>query len=486
MSATFKRPAPATRMADGFDLDSALLRLSGVDALSWRELLGGGALVMGDSGSGKTSGPVTSLGVAAYRANASVVHNTVKPTDCAMWAGLARCAGRGVVSYVIGRDTFNPLAFEQSRGDGTRRIETLTQLVLLPLRRQSRGGGGDPFWQADGARYVRHLVTMFVIAGVPLSYKRIADSLNSLPTSVEETRDPEWRRRCPAFGAAQRASELLLSPRDRADLEDAVGWLLHQCPATPERTRASTVATVVSALDPLLRGEIGATLNSDADTWTPASIVAQPGVLVLDCPLQVWGETGAIVQRMLISAIQRETLRRQINTTTKPLVLILDEYQEILDAEDDPSFIRTARDRLGCCVLATQGIGGIRAACGHARDPRAAAESILGLPGVKLFAATTDPETLQYASAVFANTPQTRVSFGTSTPGADKNGRERSSRNSNVTRELQPEVPPFELTRLKRGGPEHDHLVEAFCSVSGRVWRGNNRTSIKVAFRQRR
>lgn len=510
------RLTPSGGRVRAFDLDAPVLKFNRFDSISWRDMPA--ALVLGDPGSGKTTGALMALTRAALRAGASVVHTCVKPGDAQAWEAVAHEEGVGTVVFRFGKHSFNPLAWEQFREparDSGRLAEALTQLALTPLLRQRRGeggggGGGDAFWLADGARFVRHVATLFVLAGTPLSFEAVAESLQNLPSSIDETHDLDWQARCPAYAALLAAEARLSSdvattdPSRRADLERSARFLLRDAPLIPFKTRASTVATVVSSISPYLSGLVGRTINAPEGShveseqsltpFNPRRVVERPCAVVLDLPLQVWGESGAIVQRLALSAIQRSVLTRDPRGTDHPVVLVMDECQEFLDPVEDAMFMRTARDRGGVTVLATQCVGNLTSACSSAREPRAAAETIMGLPTVKLFGATSDPETLDYASRVFTQTPQPRFSVSTSGEGpvgsdgkgARDRARGRGSRppTGTVSIDLQPDVPPHEIARLKRGGPKNNFHVEMFCAVTGRVWKVSGRPSLKVVIRQ--
>lgn len=527
-----------------FHLDAALLRFNRRDSISWRDILGGGALALGDAGSGKTSGPLTGITRAAHRAGATVVHTCVKPGDAAYWSALALEEGREPVVFRFGEHLFNPLAWEQARRaggnttggeDSGRLVETLTQMAILPLRRMKTagagggggsGGGGDAFWEADAMRFLRHLITLFVLSGIPVSFELLAESLLNLPECAEDIHDPEWQARCPAYAVLLAAAEAVDGggdPDASRDLDRAAAFLLRTVATIPDKTRASTVATVVSAISPYLGGVVGSTINPRSDDssralFQPSIVVERPCAVILDLPLQVWGESGAIVQRMLISAIQKEVLRRDLPAGETwsgpragvagdsgaggtsgaggggggghPVVIVMDECQEFLDAQEDAAFMRTARDRRGCALLATQNTGNLVNACANSRDARAAAETILALPSVKLFGATSDPETLAYMSKVFAETPQPRYSVNTggdSAGSADGKGQGKRGRSPSgtVSTELRADVPAHEFARLKRGGPPSGFRVEMFCAVTGRIWHASRRPSLMVVIPQR-
>lgn len=486
---TDKSSKPIRSPTAGFYLDGMLIPFNDqFDGLSFNDMLGGGVLVTGDAGVGKTTGILAPVALALLRTGASIVFTTVKPADGRYWTALAGLAGRPVRLVRVGEDRFNPIAHEQRRSDdGGGQVENIVSLLTLPMKRQRRdGSGGDPFWAGDAARAVRHLTTIYVLAGKPISYRLICDSLLNLPRSVREIRDPAWRARCPAYAALLAAEPLAVSVVDRADLDAAAEFLLRTAPTMPSRTRASTVATYCSATDPYIHGLIGQTINSDTDTWSPREVVDKPGqVVVFDAPMQRWGEIGSTVQRMFLTSLQREILRRSVTASTHAIVIFADEFQEFLDPEDDPAFMRTARDRRSCMVIATQCVSNIRAACGGAQDSRSAAEAILGLPSVKIFCATADPETLDYIGRVFTHTLQTRVSISTGEGGGSREGRRKRGDDGNTTisRDLMPDVPAHEIAGLARA-PANGPYVEAFVSVSGRRWKSTGRPSIKVAFPQ--
>lgn len=314
------------------------------DGLTWRDLLAS-CLVLADSGSGKSSGILATLAGAALRTNASLVVTCVKPGDARDAVALATKFGRPARVVSFANDRFNPLAHEQflASEDSTGKVERLTDQILLPLRRQRReGSGGDPFWAADGARFVRHLVTIFVAAGIPITYKLIYDTLINLPTGEENLDDEAWQRSCPAYGALLRASKRTdLLDWQRDDLDAAAEFLFRTVPNMPERTKQSTVSTLAAALDSCVRGITGHFLNTDSCTWDPAEVVDSPGVVIFDMPVQTAGPAAMTIQRMLLSAVQRAVLRR--SNPTHPVMLLCDEYQEIMDPDDDPAFTGAPR-----------------------------------------------------------------------------------------------------------------------------------------------
>jgi len=475
---------PRGRLPPGgpFSLDQTLIRFNPRDRITWRDALAGGISLTGASGSGKSSSVLSVIALAALQAGASVIFTTVKPSDAERAVALAARCGRDARVVSLGADRFNPVAHAQRKHEGAgEQVERITDMLLLPLRRQRReGASGDPHWAADGARYIRSLVTLFTLARMPISYKLIYDTLLTLPEDEEEIAEERWQRTCPAFEALRiAAARTDLAPWQRDDLDGAARFLLETYPRTPDRTRQSTVSTVTAPLDPYVRGVIGHTVNRDDDTWFPEEIVERPAVTVLDMPIQSAGPAGASVQRMLLNSMQDAVLTRE--ASTHPVLFVCDEFQEFLDPEKDPAFMRTARDRLGCLLVATQCVGNIQTACAQARDPKAAADAVLGLPGVRITCACSDPETLKHVTSL--KTLQPRVSSSTSDQPSGDRQQGRTGRSRSLSLEALPDLREEDVVRLQTGGPSNNYIVEAFSAVSGRAW-SNGRFSLKTAWPQ--
>lgn len=434
--------------------------------------------MLGDSGSGKSSAILYEAGVTSLRAGASVIYTTVKPNDAANAVMDAKSEGRVPRAFTVGADTFNPLGYAQACGAD---IESLVQLATLPMRRASYGRGADRFWEQNATRYVRSVIGVLSLAQTSISYLRISEALVDLPHTPEAAHDPNWQQNSVLYKAIQTADHLCREPRDRRDLERFARQVLVEAPMEADKTRSSTISTYVASVDPLLTGGIGETLNAETDTWDPRQVVDRPGVLVLDAPVQRDDETGRTVQRIIVSSIQKAVLRS--GASSHPIVFICDEYPSLVDPVDDPAFMRTARDRGGFMVTAAQTVSAMVTACGATTEPRAAAHELLGLPALKIFACQTDPETLRFISDVFSETYQNRVSLGESK--SDQPGRPRANRSVNISSERAPEVMPADIASLRRGGPENKYAVDAFVSLSGRVWSSSGRRSLKARFTQR-
>lgn len=455
------------------------------DALLNSDIWAAGLAVLGSSGSGKSS-ILNQLAVQASLHGSHVVFCTSKPSDARTAMLLARLGGcERIRELRLGRDTFSLSRFTQRSLVGQPgAADELAQVLTLPLRLQNRSGGAsDPHWASDANRLVRSVSVVFHAARVDLTTRVLVDVLVNLPRSTEDASEDDWRHRNPLTRALAAINRRHLTAAVSDDVDRAAAFLLRTFPAMPHRTRESTVSTLLAPLDPLLYGDVGAAVNGEMDTWSPKEVFEAPGATIFAMPSQI-SKANATMQRMLLSAVQKELARRTSEEVPHPVIIIADEFATLVDPEDDLEFMRVARDRRGAMFFAVQDVSSIRAAMGGTADSQAAADAILGLPAVKFFAASTDVNTMRFASQTFAETYQPRVTLGSSSGGDPR--QPRSGTNASVSMELKPDVTPHEFSTLRRGGPENGFIVEAFCSVAGRVWKASRKTSLKVAVPQLR
>lgn len=468
-------------------LDMPLLQLSQRDALTFRDALGGGIALLGSPGSGKTA-IMEILALAAMRAGCSVVCFSVKPDSALRCAEIAKLAGRTDVTIFNPLSTpFNPLAEMQARGKGSYGLHgSLLAMTMDTLKRLHEGSSGDAkFWAELATIVASHLLLIGLLADVPLSFAWLADCVRTLPRSPAEAADPVWRKTCPACAALETALRRPLTPAQRIDLDKAARWLLDEVTRQPDKTRASIEATLMAGLESLTRSELGHAINRTDTHWSPAFVSDRPSILICDCAVDEIGPLGAAIQRLLKATLLHVLQRRKTDATPHPVLLFLDEWQELVDHRTDPLVMRSLRDRRAALVSACQSVPTLVTACEESRQPEQSAMSLLGMAGAKIFCASTCVQTLKYAEQVMSSTPHTTVSFGTSErEDGGKDGRKSPGKSANFSTEIRPDTPAYLVQRLRTGGPANKFCVEAFVTIGGRVFRASSKTSLKVAFRQ--
>ncbi len=100
-----------------------------------------------------------------------------------------------------------------------------------------------------------------------------------------------------------------------------------------------------------------------------------------------------------------------------------------------------------------------------------------------MFGCLTCPESAQWASSVFAQTRQPRVTISSPEQGGGDKQKKRGDAHAQVSFEWASDCPPIEFSRLAKGGPPH-FIVENFVHA-GRMW-SNGRPSFKLAIPQTR
>ena len=157
------------------NLGDIYLQLTRRDAIRERDLTAGGVGLFGASGSGKTSGLLSSLALACHKQHAGVIHSCVKPSDAARWRALAEMSGRHHMrSLTLEHDSFNPVQHAASRPGAS--VEDVLQVVMQPLRRrQQQGHGMEHFFVDENGRWLGYPITIALIAQQPLSFRWLSE-----------------------------------------------------------------------------------------------------------------------------------------------------------------------------------------------------------------------------------------------------------------------------------------------------------------------
>jgi hypothetical protein len=145
---------------------------------------------------------------------------------------------------------------------------------------------------------------------------------------------------------------------------------------------------------------------------------------------------------------------------------------------NDREFQSTARSSRACTVYLTQNLPNYFAALGGGESSRVETEAFLGNLQTKIFHANSDHTSNEWASNLISRSYQYRHNFSAS------GNENRSAQSAGVSESLDFEILPGEFSRLKTGGPANNYCVEGILYQSGRVWRANGKTYLKVRFQQ--
>ncbi|MEW4569542.1 type IV secretory system conjugative DNA transfer family protein [Tautonia sp. JC769] len=490
------RSADRAVVASPWALSEPLMALSEQDPWTIADACEG-TLVLGATGSGKSSGSGRTLALAFLRAGFGGMVLTAKPDERAVWEEYAREAGREGDLLVFGPDRplrFNFIDHELNRpGVGAGLTENIVNLLSTVLevaeRGQGSGSGGredEGYWRRAMRQLMRNLVDLLVMARGSLSIPDLYRLVVSAPTSLEETRSPEWRRGSFCWACLKEADERDKTPRQAADYGIVADYFMLEFPALSEKTRSVVVSTFTSMVDVLNRGILRDLFCGETNV-TP-QVVESGKVLVIDLPVKEFAEIGVFAQVLWKYAFQRSIERRDAAANPRPAFFWADEAQNFVTSYD-MQFQTTARSSRVATVLLSQNLSNFYAALGGGERGRAEADSLTANLNTKIFHANGDPVTNEWAATLIGRTRQFLINGGSSYQSAallDLGGvRSPPSISAGVSEAYEYEVQPNAFTALRRGGHASGGLVDGIVFQGGRRFRDNGRSWLRRTFRQR-
>lgn len=460
-----------------WDNRRVLLTLSEAgDALTLGDLATG-VLILGQNGSGKTSGSGRMLGSALLSAGYGGLVCCAKVGDADEFEALARKCGRAGDVLRIGPDSpfrFNPLDYELKRpGKGAGLSFSIDRLLVTVSEQQQKlkGASADPFWTESLKVLLESAITVVKLAHGRVHLAEIDNLISSAPTLPGQLEDEQWKEQSFFAQTLLNLDTEALTSWQHTECERALKYFLQEYPGIPENTRGSILATYQSVAGKFLGPPFGELFFEDS-TFTPEQVFAENKLIVLDLSTREWGDAGLLSQSLIKLAFQQACERRDLEKHPVPFVFWVDECQNFL-TEYDRVFLATARSQRCIPVYMSQNLPSLIAAVGEEKA-RSTAQAIAGLFGVKIFHANSCSRTNEYAAGTFAKFYDMidTVTYGGGRPSISEHFQELYK------------IHPSEFTLLKTGGPQNRFLTEAVVFVAGRVWNATGDTPLLVTFPQ--
>jgi TraM recognition site of TraD and TraG len=483
--------------SDPWSLERRLLSWSRQDHHTIRDSVNG-IFVTGMSGSGKSSGPSAAIAKAHLSAGFGGIFFTVKPQDTALALAWCRVTGRTRDVILFGPRhpmRFNFLSYEYARpGAGAGLTDNIVDHLLNVAEIRDRksanaggGGGENAQFFANAARQIlRVTVDVLTRAKGSVSVPDIYNVILSAPTSPEQFLSPQWRKDSFCYAcmaeAVERGRQSAADPF-RDDLELAGAYWCSEFPAMADRTRSSIVSSVSGTIDTLNRGYLRQLLCQESN-FTP-ELLTEGKVLILDMPVLEYGEVGAMAQTVVKFSCQKAIERRDVNCSPRPVFFHLDEFQTLI-TKADCAFASTCRSARASLVLLTQTLPTVFAALGGGDQARQEISSLAANLNLKIFCATSDPETAEWASKLAGKVRQFHVSANRQIErGAGGFFPVSEHGSAGVSEVIDFDLQPAELTKLQTGGPANKHLVDTILFRAGAPFRSSNRNWMRVTFDQK-
>ncbi|HEX4609545.1 MAG TPA: TraM recognition domain-containing protein [Urbifossiella sp.] len=438
-------------------------------------------MVLGQTGSGKSSGPGRALLLSFLRAGLGGCILTSKPQDATEYQELASLAGREQDVRVVapgGPFKLNILDYQYRAGGvrGGGLADTVVSLALewLQARDRSRGQPADPFWIDSAKRLLTCAIDLLGLAGEPITFPGIARLISSAPNSSEEVKSAEWQRDSWLNELVSRAvGRADLSPAQKVDLAVGVEFWMHDYAVLDDKTRSGIRATTQSLTFPFERSMLADLFGGESNCF-PEDCYRRGAIIILDLPVKEFLEAGAAAQVLFKTVWQRAMERRSVAREPLPVFLFIDEYQNYVTSYD-PLFQATARSSRVATVVMTQNLDSLISRF-PAATGKAEAQALLGNFNLKVFCANDHVGTNEWAAKLIGEEWVTRQNVSASL-GAE------GQLSAGTTEQRRFLVDPLTFSRLLKGGRENKGRVQALCFRSGRPF-ADGRNHAVVNFNQ--
>lgn len=496
----FRRKPACTETPSPWALSTPLLKWSGSDVWTIRDAVEG-TLVLGATGSGKSSGSGRTIALAMLRAGFGGLVLMAKPDERAIWEGYCREAGRFDDLTVFGPQEpqrFNFLNHEMTRKGGgaglTENVVNLLSTVLEVAERNSAGGGDgredSGYWKRANRQLCRNIVDLLALAKGCVTVPDLYRLVVSAPTSLDQIRSDDWKAASLCFRCLTEADARLKTRREQNDLEIVADYFMLEFPSLSDKTRSVIVSTFTSMVDVLNRGLLRELFCTDTNISPEAVIDGR--IILIDLPVKEFADVGTFAQVLWKYAFQRSIERRDVTANPRAAFLWADEAHHFVTSYD-MQFQTTCRAARVATVLLSQNYSNFIAALGGCEKGRAETDSLLANLNTKILHANGDPVTNEWAAGLIGRSRQCLAS-GNSTYSAEEQANAvlglawlgaSGSTSAGFSETFEYEVQPREFTQLRTGGPANRGLVDAIVFQNGRVFRESGRTWLPVTFRQK-
>lgn len=467
-----------------FDLDRVLYRFNGTEDFTIRHACEG-VQIFGGIGSGKTSGSGAALAKSFLRAGFGGLVLCAKKDELATWLKYAEETGRTdsvLVFDATGAWCFPFLQYEVNReGEGAGYTENLVRLFTTVHEAMERGKGGngsDPYWLRAMQQLMRNAIDLCMIARGEVSVPLLYEVISSAPHDLEERDSEEWRQKSLCWQLLNEGNNRERDIWEQYDFDSTVVFWMEEFVHLAPRTRSSIVSMFTSMADNFLRRPFRMLFSEPPAAGRREArpeLTHHGAIIIMNLPVKEFGEAGRAAQVVYKYMWQQAAERRDIRNNPRPVFLWADEAQNFA-SEYDMQFQATARSSRACTVYLTQNLPNYYAEMGG-QHSKYRVDSLVGNLQTKIWHANSDPETNKSAAETVAKSWQSRNSGGFNF-GGENIGISQSSQES-----FDYDVPPQTFTKLRKGGPLNDYLVDAIIFQNGRTW-SNDKTYFHSTFNQ--
>jgi hypothetical protein len=336
---------------------TVLLWWSQRDPFTVRDLLNGGVLIVGRSGSGKTSssGKVLARGILKLPRSGGLILSAT-PSDREMWEQLFRECGREGDMRVFGPQESlrcNALDYIMRTGGSPRDITKFLTVIGETLKASDQKGGENAeFFEKQEGRQIYHSVVIVTLAEGQVSAAVLQKFIATAAQSPEQLKEEAWAN---GFHAQmlRKAHEAKKTKIEEQDYRQACEYFLGEWPALDNRTRSNIQTGVFGILHVLCTGIVNELLSTTTNA-SPDDLFCGRWILV-DMSPNEWGEMGLCVAGAWKYLTQKAILKRRVDERSNVVMVFADEAHQFLTSFDSP-FCAMVRARKGALIYLVQSV----------------------------------------------------------------------------------------------------------------------------------
>ncbi len=356
------------------DLDQPILKLNSTASWNLRSAFQS-TLVLGGTGSGKSSATGRALSAALLRSGAGGCVAVCKFSEISQWKMYAKIHGREDDLVVFDEsEGCNFIAYEFSR-KGVQGANSVTDCIMRILDAAEKAAGqgagrdSDPFWKNTSRQMLLYAISALYGATGNVTVEDIVRFVTTAPTKRPTT--PEELQQVEKSFAFRTLKKFDTDPvcEVPADVKKAVNnyWAL-QYTALAEKTRSSILIHVTSSLNRFATGMLRKCF-CDETTIVPEMSFAGK-IILLAFPVLTMNEDAIVGQQLFqflwMRAVEsRNGLGEQFSE--RPVFLFVDEFQYFIHKYWD-TFMSTCRDSRCAVIAMTQSLPTLYAQLGKDSD----------------------------------------------------------------------------------------------------------------------
>lgn len=491
-------------------LDTVLYEVPGTETeITWADSVEG-TLLLGSTGSGKTSGPAKHIAMAMLRQGFGFCVLCAKKDEKDRWVKYAEKAGRSGDLVLFDKDNglqFNFLDYEMSRsGEGAGDVFNASNMLVnlneqIRILQSGSSQSDEKFWDNSLRRLISRTISLLKLTNQNIDIynirKTIASSLEKKDIKLYEflKKKATTKEKIPKEDKKQAQQSLkdmiqnyylleLLEITDKLssteDLSITLQYWKNEFASLSEKTRSIIIESALGIIEPflvdgILKNQFSKGLSPDL---MPENIIKNKKIVIVDFSVKEFGFSGIIATAIYKIAFQSAMERRDITKedNPKPVAFFVDEYQNFCYPSMDSLFQATARSSWVATVYITQNINGIIQVMGK-DNAMARTKSLLGNMNLKYFASNSDYDTNKWASDMIGEHWVNIDSYN-----IDENA-EMKGKTQKPERRRKVEIDDF--TTLRTGRSINNFIVEAVVFKAGKLWGDEENNYALATFKQK-